>query len=255
MGLQTLPFLIIALCVLVLCILYTRRLIYYLRNKYIPGVLCSSLVLFAMLSITVDNLRMFAGGFYEEFSSSGKNILYFLSLIHLTVVPLLIGVVNEYPYRLTRPHKHPLVAQSLRILVLVIAFVLFSCGVYNYSLQVCCGTFQKEEKFSSIRYSIEAHGEITLGSVGPQVLGVYAVLVGICIVWRSRPRRYAFLVIQLLAMLGQALGGLSPDYFWYASNYWEVWFFIGLLLEDWEIFGKDVLYKPPKTFNESANIV
>eukprot|EP01130_Rhizamoeba_saxonica_P009643 TRINITY_DN3932_c0_g1_i1.p1 TRINITY_DN3932_c0_g1~~TRINITY_DN3932_c0_g1_i1.p1 ORF type:complete len:130 (-),score=17.10 TRINITY_DN3932_c0_g1_i1:102-491(-) len=43
---------------------------------------------------------------------------------------------------------------------------------------------------------------------------------------------YLFLVVQIVSLLGQALGPLNDAYFFWASNFWEVVFFASLIAID-----------------------
>merc|ERR1712083_224713 len=134
----------------------------------------------------------------------------------------------------------------VRGITLLISLCISSTECINFAARALAFTYfggwQRASRFGVVEYTFpslehtKAHGCVAFGDelTGVVSFALAAVLAGGCIWKRSGWK--AYFLISLVGMLGQATGPISKDYFFFASNFFEIFSFGGMVLADYRLF-------------------
>ncbi len=255
---ESLPFLVYAAAQLALFMVEARILTRGIAQRDPKSYTANrALLALGLFGVVFDNLRLFAGGFWDAASSTPPAFAWSilpLVCMHLVVVPLLVCFQSELCIATATDQAGG--ARLARLPVLVLALGLAACGAVNAYAEIgatlAAGTLRRTETNGVVQYltvplaSAKAQG---YPSAGPELAGVFAfawaaVLAGVYVAARSTPphgwtparrcaARYGYLVLAIAGLVGQAVGpALGPLYFFYASNFWEIVSFGAMVMYD-----------------------
>ena len=280
-----LPFLVYALAECGLLAVMAHRLYAGIRLRHqATWQACRLLLICALAGVILDNIRHFAGGFWADAASppAFANVVYGLEAVHLVFVPLLLLVQVELciaasaarlhkdstaanvqviadplvgPPHLAKYSGEPGWSTAARTVAAILAFGVAAAGAVNCAARLAATAelgLVREEMFGVVVFTpvnltaAEDMGHPTAGpdSLGVQFFGLSAVVAGAWIACRLRS--FAYLCLSFAGLIGQALGGVSAQYLFFASNFFEIVSFGAIVLEDWRLL---VPLSRPDTIN------
>eukprot|EP00928_Gymnodinium_smaydae_P054317 TRINITY_DN38117_c0_g1_i1.p1 TRINITY_DN38117_c0_g1~~TRINITY_DN38117_c0_g1_i1.p1 ORF type:complete len:270 (+),score=35.00 TRINITY_DN38117_c0_g1_i1:51-860(+) len=206
---------------------------------------CRILLLSGIGFVTLDCLRLFIGGFWGDTDlkrlPSLVGIIFPCELAHLVVLPLFIYVQLEF---CVADSKCPRSFVLRGVALLVSLLISLCCGINMAALVETFDDlgYQRSEDFGVVTYTYpklavaKERGYLTIADelIGVVTFATAAVIAG-AFLWRKNGWP-AYFMISLVALLGQAAGPVSKDYFFFASNFFEILSFGGMVLADEHVF-------------------
>mmetsp|Transcript_2850 Transcript_2850/g.3603 ORF Transcript_2850/g.3603 Transcript_2850/m.3603 type:complete len:292 (-) Transcript_2850:645-1520(-) len=272
--LNSVPFFIYAIVALFEAVLVSERLMNGLKEGHpIQWTLCRVFLVPMLLLLMLDDIRLFLGGFWaKDFPEEPAFawIIYPLLVTHLVFVPVFI--LHQFEYILAIPtylEKSPtyisgsimgITAKRVRIGVGSVTLVLIIIGAYN---AICVIQAARQVRLvPELKYGIAKfrppHNtvieELGLPVIhGTELVGVVAfslatVVAGL-VFWVQLKWQWYFWA-ALLAFVGQGSGPQFEKYFFFASNFWEVWIFAAMIFIDYKflnLYGDDDVDKDKVT--------
>lgn len=209
--------------------------------------------LFGLIGSMLDTIRLFIGGFWSDIPEGeepvGAKYIYPMLVLHAFVALIVTGIF-ELAVASFKFEEEGLKTKIARAVFALVSLALTIIALINVYAEIALSEEHigliREEKFGIVRFT---PGNLTLAQEfgylaipGTELAGVIwfsLVAVGVGAVVFYNIRWPWLCVLSVVTLIGQGIGPLVPDYFYFASNGWEMVTFLSLVWADYKVFNQE----------------